>query len=107
MQNHREQVLDLLNELDIIEPKSSDTIESTSNIGGKSFCVTGSFAEMSRDAIHALIEEQGGAVRSAVSAKLDYLIVGENAGSKYTKAQELGVVCLTLEEFLDMIKKTT
>ena len=56
---------------------------------GQSFCVTGSFSEVSRDDIHALIEANGGEVRSSVSAKLSYLIVGSDAGSKLDKAQEL------------------
>jgi DNA ligase (NAD+) len=78
-------------------------VREDSLIAGKSFCVTGSFESMSRDEIHELIEKHGGAVRSSVSSKLDYLIAGENAGSKLAKANECGVQILSLDEFL---KKT-
>jgi DNA ligase (NAD+) len=50
--------------------------------------VTGSFDSISRDKIHEMIENHGGEVRSSVSSKLDYLIAGENAGSKLAKAKE-------------------
>jgi len=53
--------------------------------------------------IHARIEEHGGEVRTSVSAKLDYLIAGDKAGSKLQKAQELSIPILTLEEFDAMI----
>jgi DNA ligase (NAD+) len=74
-----------------------------SPLAGQSFCVTGSFSEVSRDDIHALIESNGGEVRSSVSAKLSYLIVGSNAGSKLERAKELGVKVLSLEDFEGMI----
>lgn len=60
--------------------------------------MTGTF-DLSRDEIHALIEENGGEVRTAVSGNLDYLIAGENAGSKKEKAQSLGVTVLDWEGF--------
>lgn len=69
---------------------------------GKSFCVTGSFSTMSREVIHSLIEAYGGEVRTSVTAKLDYLIVWEAAGSKKLKAESLGVTILSLEEFLQI-----
>lgn len=65
--------------------------------------MTGSFEGISRDGIHMLIEQNGGEVRTSVSAKLDYLIVGSDAGSKKTKAEELGVQILDLEGFYGMI----
>lgn len=82
---------------------NTTTAENSKQTEGKSFCVTGSFAKYSRDELHAIIEENGGLVRDSVSKKLDYLIVGENAGSKQTKALELGVPTLTVEEFLEML----
>lgn len=63
---------------------------------GKSFCVTGSFENVSRDDIHAMIEQHGGEVRTSVSPKLDYLIVGNDAGSKKKKAEEFGINILDL-----------
>jgi DNA ligase (NAD+) len=72
-------------------------------IAGKSFCVTGSFDSISREEIHELVEANWGEVRTAVSAKLDYLIVWDNAGSKKSKAEELGVQIFTLDDFQSMI----
>jgi len=60
--------------------------------------VTGSFYDISRDEIHELIEKNGGEVHTSVSAKLNYLIVGSDAGSKKTKAESLGVKCIGIEE---------
>ena len=59
--------------------------------------MTGGFENISRDEIHMFIEENGGEVRTSVSSKLDYLIVGSDAGSKKTKAEELGVKILDLD----------
>lgn len=58
---------------------------------------------MSREDIHAMIEEHGGEVRTAVSGNLDYLIAGENAGSKKEKALSLGVKVLGWDGFKVMI----
>jgi DNA ligase (NAD+) len=85
----------LFQKLDIQIPKvQSNTVDMTSAISGKSFCVTGSFEGISRDEIHELIEKNGGEVRTSVSSKLDYLVVGSDAGSKKSKAEDLGVKCL-------------
>ncbi len=64
--------------------------------------MTGTF-DISRDEIHAMIEENGGEVRTAVSGNLDYLIAGENAGSKREKALSLGVRVLGWEEFQELL----
>lgn len=79
--------------------------ENTSNgtLAWKSFCVTGSFENISREEIHALIDKNSGEVRSGVSAKLDYLIAWEKAGSKMKKAEELSVQVITLEQFKSML----
>lgn len=71
---------------------------------GKTFCVTGTFA-ISRDEIHAMIEANGGEVRSSVSGNLDYLVAGESAGSKKEKAASLGVKILDWENFQRLISK--
>ena len=78
-------------------------VKSGGKLAGISFCVTGSFEGISRDEIHEIIESQGGEVRSSVSSKLDYLIVGSDAGSKLAKATELGVKVLTLEEWQNLL----
>lgn len=82
---------------------NADQIETSGKLSGQSFCVTGGFEGISRDEIHALIEEHGGEVRTSVSAKLDYLIVGTDAGSKKAKAEELGVKIIDLEGLYAMV----
>ncbi len=74
MQENREMVEGLYNELHIQYETIQDAIRRISEITGKSFCVTGSFDNISRDQIHEMIESHGGEVRSSVSSKLDYLI---------------------------------
>lgn len=66
---------------------------------GKTFVVTGKLHNYNRDGIHAEIKRLGGRPTSSVSAKTDYLVAGEDAGSKRTKAEKLGVTILTEAEF--------
>lgn len=72
---------------------------------GKNFLFTGKLLHYKRNEIKELIESFGGINVSAVSSKLDYLIVGENAGSKLKKAEELGTIKIISEEdFMKMMK---
>ncbi len=71
---------------------------------GKTFVLTGTLPTMKRSEASKLIEEHGGKTSSSVSKKTDYVLAGEDAGSKLTKAQSLGVTIITEEELLDMIK---
>ncbi len=73
-------------------------------LAGKSFVVTGSLTNYSRDEIHALIKQHGGKVSGSVSKKTDYLVAGEDAGSKLEKAQSLGVAVLSEDEFNALLK---
>jgi len=68
-----------------------------------SFVVTGTLRHFGRREITELIEQHGGRVTSSVSKKTDYLVAGENAGSKLQKAEQLGVRILTEEELLQLI----
>lgn len=74
------------------------------NIKGKTFVLTGSLHGLTRDEAKAKIRELGGDISSTVSKNTDYVVVGDEPGSKYEKAKELGVQILTEEEFLKMIK---
>lgn len=66
---------------------------------GKTFVLTGSLSKYSREAAKALIEARGGKVSSSVSAKTDYVLAGEEAGSKLQKAQTLNIPILTEDAF--------
>jgi hypothetical protein len=78
-----------------------------SKIQDQTFLFTGTLTEFTRDEAEALVEANGGNVLSGVSAKLNYLIVGEDAGSKLEKAKKLGTVkIITEKEFLKMVPKS-
>ena len=70
---------------------------------GKTVVLTGTLTQMGRNEAKALLQEMGAKVSGSVSAKTDFVIAGDAAGSKLTKAQELGVTVLTEEEFLAQI----
>ena len=73
-------------------------------IAGNTFLFTGKLTEFTREDAEAHVEAEGGKVLSGVSAKLNYLVVGEDAGSKLKKAEELGTVTILHEkEFLKMM----
>ncbi len=73
-------------------------------LSGKKFVITGKFDGLSRNDVTALVENNGGSVAGSVSKKTDFVIAGEDAGSKLTKAEALGVSVLEIEEFLKMLK---
>ena len=77
--------------------------ESTLLLSGKKFVVTGTLNNFTRNEIQDKIISLGGEAQSQVSKKTDYLIAGENAGSKLTKARELNIPVLSEEDFLSMI----
>lgn len=70
---------------------------------GKTFLFTGTLSQLKRSDAEALVEERGGSILSGVSSKLNYLVVGEDAGSKLEKAKKLGSVnILTEQEFMTL-----
>lgn len=75
-------------------------------LAGKSFVFTGSLTRFSRDYARKLVEDQGGNVVGSVSKKTGYVVAGEEAGSKLTKAQELGITILDEEEFLALLENS-
>ncbi|MBN1635289.1 MAG: NAD-dependent DNA ligase LigA [Deltaproteobacteria bacterium] len=89
-----------LNNLNIQNP--SRPVKNATKFTGKIFCFTGTLLSMTRAAAKAKVENFGGRVASSVSAKLDYLVVGSNPGSKYDAAQDLGVSIIDEEKFLQL-----
>lgn len=82
-----------------------NTFQSTQQtLAGKTFVITGTLPTLKRNEAQQLIEKAGGKVTNSVSSKTDYLVVGEDGGSKLTKAQQLGIPQLSEAQLLDMIK---
>jgi len=72
---------------------------ANSKIAGKTFVLTGTLPILSRDDAKEMIRKAGGDVSGSVSAKTDYVLAGESAGSKLDKARELGVKIISEDEF--------
>ena len=101
-----EQTLDLINKLkeygvnmEAIKEEGTDE-----RFAGLTFVLTGTLEKYSRDEAQEIIEKLGGKTSGSVSKKTSYVLAGESAGSKLTKAQELGVKIITENEFEEMIK---
>ena len=73
------------------------------DLAGKTFVLTGTLPTMTRDQAKSLIESHGGKCSGSVSKKTTYVVAGEEAGSKLTKAQELGITVLSEQELLELI----
>ncbi|MDE6036181.1 MAG: NAD-dependent DNA ligase LigA [Ruminococcus sp.] len=71
---------------------------------GKTFVLTGTLPDMKRSEAKKLIESFGGKVSGTVSKKTDYVVAGEDSGSKLTKAQDLGIAIISKEDLLEMMK---
>ena len=81
-------------------------IHSGGNLQSLSFLFTGTLPTLKRSEAEKLVEENGGSILSGVSAKLNYLVAGEDAGSKLEKAKKLNLIkIINEEEFLRMLKK--
>ena len=85
------------------EKSSATTAPADTPLGGETFVVTGTLSEP-RSKIQALIIANGGLIGSSVSKKTNFLVVGENAGSKYDKALKLGVTCISEKDLRDWCK---
>ena len=97
------QSLELIEQLKAFGVVTSYKVEKTDMIfEGMTFVLTGTLPTLSRDAATAIIERHGGKASSSVSAKTTYVVAGEKAGSKLTKAQNLGVKIIDEETLLSM-----
>ena len=86
--------------MDAAEDETVDSVFS-----GKTIVVTGTLPTLGRKEAQELIERCGGKASGSVSKKTDYVLAGENAGSKLVKAQELGISIISEEEFLAMLNR--
>lgn len=88
-----------------VKPRPEE-VQQDSPISGKTVVVTGTLEKLDRRQAEALIESLGGKAAGSVSKKTDYVLAGESAGSKLTKARELGVRVLNEQEFFELIGET-
>jgi DNA ligase (NAD+) len=96
-------LVDRLKKVLIIASEKSSSRKSLP-LQGKTFVLTGSLSRMSRDEAKEALRKLGASVSGSVSKKTDYVVAGEEAGSKLDKAQELGVPVLSEDEFLKILK---
>ena len=89
--------------VELFDPEPEES-ENESPIAGKTIVVTGTLQHFKRDEIKGLIEKLGGRAAGSVSKKTDFVVAGEKAGSKLTKAQELGVAVMSEEEFRELVE---
>ncbi|PIG93909.1 DNA ligase (NAD(+)) LigA [Gloeocapsopsis sp. IPPAS B-1203] len=90
-------------ELQLAQKDTIPVTEVKTSVSGKTFVVTGTLPNLKRDEAKALIQNAGGKVTESVSKKTDYVVVGEAAGSKLEKAQQLNITCLSEAEFLELL----
>ena len=99
---HRIRLIERLRALGLNMDYTSKQVSDKFN--GLTFVLTGTLSTLKRDAAKEMIEQRGGKVSGSVSKKTSYVVAGEEAGSKLTKANELGITVLTEEQFLQMIE---
>ncbi|PUU89891.1 MAG: DNA ligase (NAD+), partial [Halanaerobium sp.] len=102
-ERHNRDLLSRLEQAGIRLEKEKDQ-KNEKFLDGLKFVFTGSLNNYTRSEVKDLVEKAGGRAVSSVSSKTDYLVIGDNSGSKYDKAQELGVKILTEAEFKEMIE---
>ncbi len=96
--------ISMINELKELGVEPLPPVQNVSDeFKGKTFVLTGTLQNMTRDEASEKIKQMGGKTSSSVSRNTSYVVVGENAGSKLDKAQKLGVIILTENDFLNMI----
>jgi DNA ligase (NAD+) len=88
-----------------VRPQRPAKVKAEGKLAGRTVVVTGTLETMSRQQAEAAIKQAGGKAASSVSSKTDFVVVGENPGSKLEKAKKLGIKILDEKEFLEMINE--
>ena len=101
--SNNKEIINRLKDLNINTKYLGQEVIEDENFSNKSFVLTGALTLFTRDEAKDKIESLGGKTVSSVSSKTDVVIVGDNPGSKYNKAKELGITIWTEEEFKDKI----
>ena len=99
------EIINKLKEHNINMEYVNNNYQESEEFSGKTFVLTGTLTNITREEASTIIENFGGKVSGSVSSKTGVVIVGENPGSKYTKALSLGITIWQEEEFLDKIKE--
>lgn len=89
----------------VTELENQAASSNNQKFAGKTFVITGTLPTLKRDEAKSLIQKAGGKVTDSVSKKTDYLVVGEDAGSKLAKAESLGIIQLSEEKLLEMLEE--
>lgn len=88
-----------------MEYTSGEEVVADENFNGKTFVLTGTLNQITRDKASEIIENKGGKVTSSVTKKTSVVVVGDNPGSKYDKAVSLNIEIWNEEKFMDLIKE--
>ena len=104
-QTHNREVVEQLIAVGINWPKIKKKSEDEQPLLGKTFVVTGTLETMGRNDAKAALQELGAKVSGSVSKKTDYVVLGENPGSKATKAAGLGIAVLDEKAFIELLNK--
>jgi DNA ligase (NAD+) len=104
---HNKDNLHLLQELEqlglTLTSNRSKKSSAADNLGGQTFLFTGTLSKLKRSEAEAMVEQQGGSILNGVSSKLNYLVVGDDAGSKLEKAKKIPTIrIISEEEFLQL-----
>ena len=98
------QMLHQLEDIGLQLKNEKKALHTGSNLAGQTFLFTGTLNKLKRSEAEAIVEENGGAILTGVSSKLNYLVVGEDAGSKFEKAKKIATIKIIDEDvFLSMI----
>lgn len=104
-QSHNLEVINKLISAGIHWPAAEQAVEVEKSLEGKTFVLTGTLSGMSRDEAKQRLQELGAKVTGSVSKKTDYVVAGENPGSKLTKAEQLGVTVIDEDGLLELLRR--